>query len=403
MKRDPILKRLFLRILLILCGLAMGIILSEAAVRIFAPHWLVQRMREVNAGKPQWFGGDWNWPYELREGKFLRYTPFSELEMIHYEYDCFAHFDELGGRKTEGAAGRGGNGVIIPFIGDSVVFGIGVADNQTYLSLLAKKSKLRFFNLGVPGTSLPQQIDLIKSRHKELGQPPIYIFNVCVQNDLQDLIDYYDEHSATASGPKHINLRNVSYKPLEAINRYAYHSRIFKRLYLVQFLKAKMLYFYNYLHHNHHMMDTIFLVMDKNNVPYLSRAQRLLELELRRLKGLSIELNFKVLFILIPDRHQVYPDLLRLKVQYYGLKLQDLDAELPNRILGDSLRENSIPYVDLLDCLRHKGQGLYYVQDNHLTAEGNKAVAECLYPQLKQYIYKITHIDIEKEVNNAEK
>ena len=42
-----------------------------------------------------------------------------------------------------------------------------------------------------------------------------------------------------------------------------------------------------------------------------------------------------------------------------------------------------------MQCLENKGDNLYYIQDNHLTPTGHKAVAECLYPQLEEIIFDI--------------
>ena len=52
-------------------------------------------------------------------------------------------------------------------MGDSFAFGVGVDDRQTYVNLLDLKSSLRYLNLGVPGSALPNHLDIIEYRHVE--------------------------------------------------------------------------------------------------------------------------------------------------------------------------------------------------------------------------------------------
>jgi hypothetical protein len=61
----------------------------------------------------------------------------------------------------------------------------------------------------------------------------------------------------------------------------------------------------------------------------------------------------------------------------YKLAPSELDRYLPNRTLEESLKKHTIPYIDVTSCLEGRG-GMYYKIDDHLTAAGNRVVAECI-------------------------
>jgi hypothetical protein len=347
-------------------------------IRAAAPAWLKRRMQELNVnGSPPRFGTDRSWKeVENKNGKFVGFIPFSKFDMGYFEYHNTAHIDKWGGRSTANPAEKK-DAVLVPVMGDSISFGVGVEDAQSYVSLLDAVSKFRYINLGVPGSSLINHLDIIEFRHKELGSPGVYVFNFFINNDLNDNIGYYIGENAYNQKPNS-NLPDY----LTWINHQLYSNPILKKSYLLQFIKVIALNIYN-KYSGQILRDPVFLVIDAKNSGYLTEADQYLERTVERLERLSKDLNFKAVFILIPDRCQVYPALLKLKAAYYGLKTQDLDVELPNRMVKNRLRAYNIPCIDILECLRQKGKGLYYVQDNHLTVAGNKAVFECIYPQLE--------------------
>jgi hypothetical protein len=183
--------------------------------------------------------------------------------------------------------------------------------------------------------------------------------------------------------------KNIPLSFVKSINRaITSQNRLLMNSYLVQYIKAKLLNLYNKLSHEK-WREAFFESIDKNNKALLNDAQVALDLNLQRLKGLSDTLGFKFIFIIIPDRCQVYPGILRSKLDYYDLKEKDIDIELPNKMLISMLRKYDIPYLDILPCLAYKGDGLYYVHDDHLTVAGNRAVVECSAAWLEGMISKV--------------
>ena len=98
--------------------------------------------------------------------------------------------------------------------------------------------------------------------------------------------------------------------------------------------------------------------------------------------------------MIIPDRHQVERKRLAAKLNYYGIQPENVDVHFPNRVLRENLQSFGISSVDVLDCLKKKFEEnekafFYYVLDNHLTKEGNRAVAECSIDDLRIMIQEV--------------
>lgn len=219
--------------LISLCiGIVISLIFAELLLRVWTPDWLSLRMKELNAGdQTAVFGTDSGWPYESSDGKFIKFKPGSQFRIRHYEYDETAHIDAYGGRAVEYDAPATSP---VPFLGDSFTFGVGVADYQTYVSLLGARSKRRLVNLGVPGTALPQQLDILEKRFEELGSPKICVFTFFVGNDFSDIYSFYRESAGVSRKPAGDAL-------LAKANRFVYHHPLLKKIYLIQFLRTTLL------------------------------------------------------------------------------------------------------------------------------------------------------------------
>lgn len=85
-------------------------------------------------------------------------------------------------RITQPAARR------VVLLGDSIVFGYGVADGQSFADLLdASQARYETVNLAVPGYGVDQSL----LRYELTGRswhPHVVVLNLCVANDLADII-----------------------------------------------------------------------------------------------------------------------------------------------------------------------------------------------------------------------
>jgi hypothetical protein len=354
----------------ILLGVLASFLLLELTLRVATPSWLQERMRELNAGASYEFGTDQAWPVIRQGGAFRQFIPNSRFVVRHYEYEHTAAIDEFGARSTLYSSS---NGEIIPFIGDSFTFGIGVRDSETFVSLIGERSPYRLVNLGVPGSALHNQLDVIETRHAELGHPGIYVFCIFMGNDLADIKRRYEQRTLV----KNDNNNETGRGFLWRINNYAFHHAFIKRLYSIQFLRQKILFVAK--HREIGRMNPVFQVM-RTDTAYLDESIKYLREELKRLEDLSRRNGFEYVFVLIPDVHQVSPRRLKLKAQYYDLDVMALAPKRVSRMLSATLRDFEIAHIDITDCLSAEefSESFYFVQDNHFTKAGHNWAAECM-------------------------
>lgn len=73
----------------------------------------------------------------------------------------------------------------VAVLGDSVAFGVGVDDQETFANLLATREGWTVANFAVPGWGTDQS--LLRYRHEARGwRPSVVVLNVCLANDLAD-------------------------------------------------------------------------------------------------------------------------------------------------------------------------------------------------------------------------
>jgi hypothetical protein len=105
----------------------------------------------------------------------------------------WTHRDEQGRRISTDSARRRvqpGPGAVpgaprVAVLGDSVAFGAGVDDVETFASLLEARERWTVANFAVPGWGIDQS--LLRYEHEAAGwRPSVVVLNVCLANDLAD-------------------------------------------------------------------------------------------------------------------------------------------------------------------------------------------------------------------------
>lgn len=340
-------------------GVVAFLVLLEVGLRLFSPAWLEQRMRELNAGEPYEAGSDQKWPTILQGGRFRQFVPGATFMVRHYEYEHAASIDEWGGRAVpHPAAPR----ALVPFLGDSFTFGLGVPDAETFVALIGARSAHRLLNLGVTGSGLHEQLDIVEMRHEELGRPAFYGFVVFMGNDLEDVRRHYEPAS------------EVSW--MWRANTFVFHHPLLKRLYAIQYLRQPVLKVIHRGRAGH--MQPVFLAM-RTDLDYLEDSLSYFRNELERLAEMSEALDFRYVLVLLPDVHQIDPHRLAGKAAAFGVQAGALDPGRLTSAITAALEELEIPHVDISSCLtRFEIGDLYYVQDTHLTPAGHAQAAECI-------------------------
>jgi hypothetical protein len=350
-----------------LIGISCVLLVFEMVLRVATPEWLRYRMEQLRAGgTPNEFGSDEGWKLIERGGQFVSFVPGSEMDFVHREYRNHARIDELGGRQV---VPQSNATLLLPMLGDSFTFGVGVGDEETFPSVLQGSMAERLVNLGVPGTSLERQVAIVKARHVELKRPPVYVFCFFLGNDFEEML-YYSRSTPVAAA-----------KPVSSwvvgLNRVVVNSWL-RRSYLIQFLRQPLRTWIN-RRHSSTMLDPVFKIMNTADTAYRDQVRARVSTELDALVALGRQLDFRFLFVLVPDKHQVFAQQMRAGAKYYGLTDAPLDRMAPNRLLLDLLRQRNIPAIDPTDALAKSADpSLYYVYDNHFTVAGHRFFAQAI-------------------------
>jgi hypothetical protein len=363
-------KKILFSAVAILFGFLLGFAAAEVGLRVAGPAWLRQFMVGTNLYGAMHYGTDAGWPVESRDGKFLRFKPNSEFEVEYYEYRTAIHIDRWGGRVVPSLKSVEGMPVI-PVLGDSFSFGLGVNDDETFINLICRNSHVIYLNLGAPGSALPNQLDLLEFRHEELGSPQLYLFVFYLGNDFSDMIRYYE-------GSRNEESKN------SAILDFLKNRSFVERSYAAQFV---MHYIWGEAHTKHktryyrtpdgnRISNSIYLLMSRSK-SYSVEAEEVLNRSLDRLENLSKTMHFRYEFIVIPDKRQTDPSIFKKQASAFGLSPDTLDRSYPDHFLEKDLDQRKIRYLDVMVCLKDQ-PGLYYKNDDHLTAQGHRVVAQCI-------------------------
>ena len=247
------------------------------------------------------------------------------------EFDVEYVSNEQGFRDTESfePASCG-----IAFVGDSMTFGIGVENDETFAELLeAQFPECRCFNLGIPGFGVDQM--WLALRHFGLELRPKIAVAAFILDDLNRSLTAYRWRGEWASKPTFV-LRDDELVPLSEENAPSrltrwilQHSRLFE-------LRRK----------------------------YERRAS------LCRPTGTRWQLNRAIFQAMQQDCAQAG---CRLVVVFLVARGENLESP----VFAAEFQNLGIPFLDLQAELRERPD-LYYTEDRHLNPAGHRWVAEQL-------------------------
>jgi SGNH hydrolase-like domain, acetyltransferase AlgX len=361
-------KRTLFRIFVVAAACVIAVAGAEVALRVAGPRWLRARMEELRAGRAvlgetsafEFIG------YE--NGRFTGFRPRSVFTLSDPEFTTEVHITDWGTRVT-GADAVGPD--TIAFLGDSFTFGFGVRDSETFVSIACRTRHAACLNVSFPGSTLSMHLDLVERGYESWGRPRRIVFVFFAGNDLPELIADLDgrrQHAASMPTPL-----PRARQALGAVNAAINGSPLLGRLYSLQLAKSALR-----SRLTPGAMDLMFVTASGASGAFGRQAATALDTTMARLDALSTRLGFTPIFLMLPDRFQMYPAAMADKARYYGLQPDRLDLFFPQRLLASELDQRHIPWLDVLPCLDRADEMLYYRRDNHLTARGHEAVARCV-------------------------
>ena len=362
----------------IIVSVVASLALCEVMARLFAPPWLKQHMAYLNPDpSAAGFGTDQGWKVEKREGKFLSFTPYSRFEVSHVEFRNVANIDEFGGRRVPSRVAS--NLELLPMLGDSFTFGIGVEDEETFVSKLAAQlPTFRVLNFGLPGSALHQQIQIIQFRHAELNNPRRYIIFFFIGNDFADLVAEANDVTRSQS-------------VFWVLNDFVHDNSVIRQSFSIQFSRRVFLQLFRAVMLAYGIEpegSPLFNIMDQRRATYQAEAQKTVEVQLVKLKTLQKKLGFTTMIVAIPDAHQLDDSRRQFVADGYGIPLHFLEPFRPNQLLKNVIEKEGFEFFDTTECLvkTKLGGRLYYQQDTHFRAIGHDAVARCMIAPIEAFL-----------------
>jgi hypothetical protein len=259
-------------------------------------------------------------------------------------------------------------------VGDSMVFGFGVADDSVWTHLLADRlPNQRFINLGLPGTG-PQQFTRTYERFGIPLNPDLLLYGLFPGNDLTDSIAF-EEWSAAGAPGNYDHWRFFRGRVPQAAGG------LLRRSYLHALVRETMREFNTPFSGRTVSLSgggrvllaprTFFRVAEDAKPGH--REFDLVLGAVEQAKKLSHEHSTEFLVVLFPSKEEVHLPLLG---EPSPRLVEPFAAELSRR---------GIPHLDLTPFFQERarlGEGLFFEIDGHPNEAGNRLIAEVLYDHI---------------------
>lgn len=336
----------------------LGFLLAEALVSWLAPQALL-------VIEPGLYEADPPGRYRLSPG--YRGTMTNRVEFEHQ-----VAVDERGLRSS-GTGDRTG-GAKIMAIGDSFAFGMGVADEATFVAALAERRAAIALNGGLPGTGVPDVVEWYERRGRALD-PDTLILAIFVGNDLADArpdreaIKIVDGLVAPADTPA--GVRSWLYRRSDLVRLLKSAAGSPALVGVRQRLGLSEPWIVRNLRHEF----SIYAVEPSDE---LLEAERTTDRALARLAGICARDGTRLVAALLPARVQLDPTAWEASLAMLELDPTRHDANQPNRVFASLLERHAIPWLDLAPVFAASiacGEELYYRKDRHWNQAGHALAA----------------------------
>lgn len=274
-----------------------------------------------------------------------------------------------------------GDKEFILLVGDSFTWGFAPFDKK-WGFLLEKELGKRVLKCGVEGYGSRQELLKIKKIiNKVKREPELIIVGYCVANDLED--DYLFPNSTVINGFP------VSQSLLKDIHTGEKGERLFGASTYVQRVKSWLFsnfVLYRFIRHSRVLRqigmkagfvyhEPLLYAFKPDKLPWLNKAWEIHLRNLKEIKDFAAASNAKLLFVLFPNKEQVY--------DFLQPEIKNADWYSTNNKLKDFFEKEGISYLDLTYAFRDyadltrrtylgAGSDLYWRYDGHLNIAGNR-------------------------------
>jgi hypothetical protein len=271
-------------------------------------------------------------------------------------------------------------------VGDSFMFGFGVEEEESFLAVAARRLGGEALNAGVPGYDVCQAVDLAARLLPRLDADAV-VLSAFVGNDERDagegrgrmvVRDGVFREPGSQERPKSLRRRL-----LHPIFVRSHLVRLIRFSPLTEALEARL---FGKASLRQRALGSLLSTFEDPPPEIVLEGNRLTRECLPRLRRLGEQSGVPVLAVLVPDKLQIYPELLAREIESASLSGRRFDLQAPERRWLRLVAEAGIPVLELLPALREEaaaGRPPYFQADRHFTVEGCRRVGELIADALR--------------------
>lgn len=282
----------------------------------------------------------------------------------------------------------------LAILGDSQSFGVGIEDEKTFASLLAKNLGVSVLNAACPGHNTIEEFWTYQNRIQPFKPRHVLLFFFSGNDPYENYKNRDLYYGDSRNQPL---LQNQQDFPVPTFfenlkDFLSKHSAIYTSL--IQLRQYPQLNRFLYRYKLVNTTPPPELAIFKKDQNRKARAHwQITEQILSNLRD-KVEANgSKFWIVFIPDRYQLDNAYWQQWVSKYNLEPRDFDLTLPNRHLAAFSRKNGISFLDTTESLikiRDQGKNVYWKIDAHLNGLGHKVIADFVASHLAKQAESIT-------------
>lgn len=323
-------------------------------------------------------------PYSFRIDDQLGFTmnhhlDYATLYHEQQEIPMRVSTDEYGFRTKESLPRNGfKTDLVILGVGDSMMFGVGVNGNETFLYLLEKELhkqniSAEVINAGVPGYGPAQEMSLAK-KYLPVFKPKMVILSYYIGNDLRD--DYFFENKRWELSDGYLSSVND--------NQTGMGGELLKHFKTSQTYKL-----INGVIKSNRLALEIFKFLRKDNVShdhqyslnYGPKINEKWEFTASNIKGFHTylqEQNISFMMMVIPEKVQFDAQAQEKTLLLNNKVKEDMDFLKVNKFLKVLAEEEGMIMLDTTNFIGRNYSRYYFTSDEHWNKEGHKIASELL-------------------------
>lgn len=387
------------QILLCLLGICVGLVLSEYALRIFAPSvintYALQKYMDEERGKFAEYSSTLGWDgIPNVDEEFIWLDCKHQVTQNKYGYRGKAYGYERSSKRR------------VVFLGDSFLWGFGVNNDEMFTALLEKSDGIEAVNLGVSGFGNDQQLIQWRLKGKNWDPDHVVLMFSPVSDVFENtLTEMYDCPKPAFDWDKQGQLHLINYPVPKKNEQWSKQPRRtgvrhlhYHKLYTVitkSALATAMVEFLSGFDNVRDYLESSKMIPKrqsgwtwefhlyaesrneqvKEGWRYVSRIIGMLDSHVK-------EEGAKLTVVMIPSLVQVYPELWEEIVKDASSDgFEKLNPDAPNDQIRRICKDYNIDYIDLTPEMKRRSgshRNMYYPFNMHWTRDGHKIAAEIL-------------------------